>query len=79
MRVGNIKGPGGRERDVSRTELQRWKQFLDGLPDLRFGKLEASRAALAGDRYDDEAILDETAKRIFNEIGHRSSASQGAS
>ena len=74
MRIRNINDWVGRKRDVSPIELQRWKLFLDRLPDKRSGKPEASRAAPARDRYNYEAVLDETTRRIFNEISHQSSA-----
>ena len=78
MRTRNINRQVDRKRDVLPMELQRWKRFVDGLPDPRSGELEASRTAPTGDRYDYEAILDETARRIFNEISHHPPTPRGA-
>ena len=64
---------------VSESDFTRWKRILDELPDLRFEKVRATRAALRSDCYDDEEILDEAVQRMCREIGMESSPPGSAS
>lgn len=59
----------GRAAELLRTELNYWKRLLDELPDARLDKVCATRSNLNRNGYDDERILDETVRRISDEIG----------
>ena len=59
----------GRWREVSPRTLQRWRQLVRDLPDVRMDRVRAIREALKGRKYDSEEVLDETVRRLRNEIG----------
>ena len=58
-----------RRAGLSDAELERWKRILDQLPSARLEKVRATRSALERNRYDDEEVLNETASRLYAELG----------
>jgi hypothetical protein len=59
-------GSGG---DASRGELDRWKRLIEDLPEVRLDKVCTTRALLAENGYDDDRIIDETVRRLSDELG----------
>lgn len=55
--------------DAWEEEVRRWVRVVHQLPAVRVGKVVAVREALRQNRYDNEHILEETIKRLGNDVG----------
>ena len=63
-----------RDHDTNEPEpfvetWQRWQNILHNLPAVRLDKVRETRAALQRSSYERESILDETVRRLSNDIG----------
>ena len=56
------------EQTNPRTTLNHWKEKIRRLPDVRWEKVNRTRELLEIHQYDDERILDETIRRLSEEI-----------
>ena len=58
-----------RQPRLSPRTLQRWRGLVHDLPDIRLEKVQATREALKNREYDSEEILEETIRRLREELG----------
>ena len=56
-------------RHVSQEQLERWKQMIHELPQVRLAKVAAARDAVRQGRYQGERIVDETVRRLAHDLG----------
>ena len=54
---------------LSPRTLQRWRELVHDLPDIRLEKVQATREALKNREYDGEEVLEETIRRLREELG----------
>ena len=55
--------------EASPAELDRWKRLMSDLPDARLEKVHATRSLVERNGYDDERIIDETVRRLSDDLG----------
>ena len=55
--------------DALDTSLSRWKTIIREMPDARLDKITAARDALRCNRYEGETVLDETVRRLCDDVG----------
>ena len=53
---------------TSHIPLDRWKQIVSALPDVRLHKVLATRRALRQNRYDGEHVLDKTIQHLSSDL-----------
>lgn len=54
---------------LSEVELSHWKGKLQDIPGVRLDRVQATREALQGNRYESEQILDELINKLSFEMG----------
>ncbi len=55
--------------EVVEGDLRRWREIISALPDVRLDKVRSTRQALQGNRYEGESMIEETVRRLCNDVG----------
>jgi len=55
--------------DHSFPNIAYWRQRITCLPDVRMNKVTGARTAILMDRYETETIIDETVRRVADDLG----------
>lgn len=53
----------------SAKQLEAWARMVDGLPDVRLARVMKTRRAIRQNAYAQDAVLDETVRRVGRELG----------